>query len=303
MKVLWLCPPSKFEGEIPLVGNNRWFKYLPFRCNFIYPIIAAEGLTLIKNAGHEIDFLDAPAEQKTMSNVLQQIYEKDYDLVIMEGRTAIITWLLEVAIKIKTANHRTKVALYGDHCIIRPHESLQSGIDYIVDCGDYDYGVYKLVEELSNRGYANPIFSESLVKNLDDLPFADRDLVPWQNYFESWRHRDKFGWYQSGRGCWAKCTFCVSGDAEISLSKNESISARELFEKSDATHVLGHNDKTGVIEKTPLLAALKVHKKEKIKVTTEDGRELVLSKDHRIFTNRGYVEAKHIKVGDDIYEL
>jgi radical SAM superfamily enzyme YgiQ (UPF0313 family) len=208
MKILWLCPPSKVEGEYPLVGQNRWFKYLPFKANFIYPIIAAEGVTLIKNAGHEIDFLEAPAEQKSMVDVLQQIWKKGYDLVIMEGRTAIITWIWQVAKTIKSTSIRTKVALYGDHVIVRPHESLQNGIDYIIDCGDYDYGAFKLVEELSKTGYANPIFSENIMKNLDDLPFADRDLVPWHNYFESWRHRDKFGWYQSGRGCWAKCTFC-----------------------------------------------------------------------------------------------
>lgn len=122
MKVLWLMPPSKYEGEVPLVSQNRWFKYLPYRCNFIYPVIASYGVTMIKNAGHDIDFIDAPAEELDLKNTLHLASKAD--LVIMEGRTAIITWLWELAKEMKAYNPDLKVALYGDHVMFDPKRAL-----------------------------------------------------------------------------------------------------------------------------------------------------------------------------------
>lgn len=206
MKTLWLCPPSKIPGEYPLVGQNRWFKYLPTATNFIYPVISAYGITMIRKAGFGITFIDAPAENVTLEKLKEIIPE--YDLLIMEGRTAVMKWLWELTKVFKHFNPRLKVALYGDHVIVRPGESLDHGVDFIINCGDYDYGAFMLVSAIENREPPNKILSVPLMENLDELPFIDRKLVPWKNYFESWRHRDKFGWFQSGRGCWAACTFC-----------------------------------------------------------------------------------------------
>jgi len=204
MKILWLFPPSKFEGEIPLISQNRWFKYLPMRTNFIYPVIAAYGITMIKEAEYEIDFCDAPAEQLK----LEDIRIEDYDLIVMEGRTAIIKYLWELSKEFKKINPDVKIALYGDHVMVRPEESLIQGIDYIIHCGDYDYGALQLINALSESDDVPKIFKAPLMEDLNELPFIDRDLVPWKNYYETWRHREEFGWFQSGRGCWADCTFC-----------------------------------------------------------------------------------------------
>lgn len=206
MKVLWLFPPSQIEGEVPLVSQNRWFKYLPYRCNFIYPIIAAYGITMIKNAGYDIEFLDAPAENKKLIDVFKRVEKAD--LVIMEGRTAIMPWIWQLAEMFKKINKSLKVAVYGDHVICRPQESLDTGIDYVINCGDYGFGAFNLVRTLEEGMIAPRIFPSGMMENLDDMPFVDRDLVPWQNYFESWRHREEFGWYESGRGCPYMCTFC-----------------------------------------------------------------------------------------------
>lgn len=206
MKTLWVFPPSKFKGEIPLVSQNRWFKYLPFRTNFIYPVIASYGITRIKEAGYDIDFIDCPTEEITLVSLLMKIPK--YDLIIMEGRTAIITWIWELTLLFKVWNPNVKIALYGDHVMVNPTESLQHGVDYIVHCGDYDYGVLKLIEALT-RGYVyKGVFQVSLIKDLDELPYIDRDFIPWKNYFETWRHKEEFGWIQSGRGCPFYCTFC-----------------------------------------------------------------------------------------------
>lgn len=207
MRVLWLFPPSKIEGQVPLVGQNRWFKYMPNRANFIYPIVVAYGCTMLKNAGHEIAVMDCPAENKTLDDALDAV--GNYDLVIMEGRTALMNWVWEIARVIKESNPCVKTALFGDHVVCRPMESVRKGIDYIIYCGDYDYGALMLVETLNHDGGNFPsIFTVPNMPDINHLPLLDRDLVNWKNYHESWRHSDKFGWLYSERGCHAKCTYC-----------------------------------------------------------------------------------------------
>jgi radical SAM superfamily enzyme YgiQ (UPF0313 family) len=207
MKVLWLVPPSKIKGEIPLVGNNRWFKYTPFMTNYIYPIIAANGATMIKKDGHDIKFLDCPATGVPEFRAMWAVMK--YDLIIMEARTAIINWIHEFIGKINHINPNIRVALYGDHVMQKPMESLKYA-DYIINSGDYDFGARELVNQLSKGEYPLRIFKTPLAteEELNNMPNVDRELVPWQNYFEAWRHREKFSWFQSSRGCWGSCTFC-----------------------------------------------------------------------------------------------
>jgi len=206
MKILWLMPPSRYPGQIPLVSQNRWFKYLPYRANFIYPVIAAYGVSMLLEDGFDVDFVDAPADQVELSDILSNI--ASYDLVILEGRTAIMPWLWQLVKRFKDINPKLKAAVYGDHVMVRPHSSLENGFDFVVDCGDYDWGVLQLARALRSNALVPSIFKAPLMEDLNELPLLDRKAVDWKQYFESWRHREEFGWIQSGRGCWAQCSFC-----------------------------------------------------------------------------------------------
>ena len=206
MKILWLMPPSQYPGQIPLVSQNRWFKYLPYRANFIYPVIAAYGVSMLLKDGFDVDFLDAPAAQIELPEILSNI--GSYDLLILEGRTAIMPWLWQLVKQFKEINPNLKAAVYGDHVMARPYSSLENGFDFVVDCGDYDWGVLLLARALRSNAVVPSIFRAPLMENLNELPLLDRKAVNWKHYFESWRHREEFGWIQSGRGCWAQCSFC-----------------------------------------------------------------------------------------------
>lgn len=209
MKVLWLFPPSKIEGQIPLVGQNRWFKYMPNRANFIYPVVVAYGCTMMKEAGHDVSFLDYPAENINGLSLRDMETFSKYDIVIMEGRTAVINWIWEIAKDIKSHCKDTKIAMFGDHVMCKPQESIDKGIDYVINCGDYDYGALMLVNALSKDQDSVPqIFTVPNMASMDNLPFLDRDIVPWRNYYESWRHKDTFGWVAPERGCHARCVYC-----------------------------------------------------------------------------------------------
>jgi radical SAM superfamily enzyme YgiQ (UPF0313 family) len=112
----------------------------------------------------------------------------------------------------------------GDHVTALPDESFRnSGIDYILTGGDYDFLLLNLLRWL--EGNAKPeggiwYRGNNEVKNtgpfklsqqLDDTPMIDRDLTKWWLYSEkNGNFKRKPGTYMMvGRDCWwHRCAFC-----------------------------------------------------------------------------------------------
>jgi len=199
MKVLWLIPP--IEGN-PNIGQYRFYKNTPVRASLEYPYLNAMGVTQLDLAGFDVAFLDCPANK---IKVLPMHACMHADLVVMEARTPILNQVFEVADFLRSEG--LTVALFGDHVTWQPNEALLHA-DYVVLGGDFDYGVSKLAEAIRNNEVVNRKFDVGLVENLDDLPHVNHELVPWHQYYEAWRNRDKFFYTMSGRGCCYNCTFC-----------------------------------------------------------------------------------------------
>lgn len=206
LKILWLMPPSRKRGELPLVSQNRWFKYMPTKTNMIYPVLASYGVSMLLEAGFDVDFCDAPAEDIGLAEIALSI--DTYDLLILEGRTPVMPWLFDLIKILKHEHPDLRVAGYGDHVMIRPREALASGFDYIINSGDWDWGALVLAREISSGEEPEPVFNWPKMPDLEHLPLLDRKIVSWQNYRETWRHREEFGWVQSGRGCYGQCAYC-----------------------------------------------------------------------------------------------
>lgn len=177
--------------------------------SIIYPYIAASGVTMLKQRGFDVKFMDCPTENKNFGHVLQEV--KDSDVVVLEARTPIMNYIWKCCERIKDFNPNVKTILYGDHVTAFPIESVEKeGVDFIAAGGDYDLSVLHVCDALSHGTMIwHRVQHELLYRNLDELPFVDRELVNWKNYYEAWRHRDKFFWTMSGRGCTYNCTFCA----------------------------------------------------------------------------------------------
>ena len=173
---------------------------MPIRVSIIYPYIASVGISLLKGLGIDVDFLDCPTK-----NIDRLGFEKlrEYDWIIMEARTPTIKNTYSVAVHLR--NQGIKVLLYGDHAMSFPSEALNY-CDVVISCGDYDWGVYNFFKNGAETKYQ---FKFPLCDSLDALPQPDRIEVPYQEYYESWRHRDNFFWIMSQRGCPYDCTFCA----------------------------------------------------------------------------------------------
>ena len=204
MNILWLIPP--LEG-FPNISQYRFFKRMPIRATIIYPYLAASGVTLLNNAGHIVEFIDAPTLKMSQEKVDEKAAEAN--LIILEGRTPIMKEIWDQIWHLKYINKTVKIALYGDHVSWNPEESLRKGADFIIQGGDYDWGALKLAKHLENKNAGSGIIQAGLVQKLDELPWVDRELVSWKPYFESWKTRDVFLWNMSMRGCYYRCVYCA----------------------------------------------------------------------------------------------
>ena len=221
LKILITFPPITKNGKFPQITQNRFFKWMGASNVCIMPIIPSYAATLLKLNGFKVRFLDAIAEKMNWAQFRKEIEIQAPDLVAMEVKTPVIKAYWKIVDKLKELNNRTKIALMGDHVTIFPEESLnKSKADYIVRGGDFDVGLAQLALHLRDgqvipkgimykeNGIIENASKYELIKNLDTLPFIDRDLIKWKNYKETWRLFDEFSYIMSGRGCSYRCTFC-----------------------------------------------------------------------------------------------
>jgi len=260
MRIAWIYPP--FEGKVPQLTQNRFFKWTRSRDVLIYPIIPAYACTLLKNDGFKVKFIDAVAMNLSREAFFKELTGFRPDLVLMETKTPIVRDVWRMASELKIVLSDVRVALCGDHVSVLPNESLEKceAVDYVVTGGDFDIETLKLARALKKGGLLSKGIwyrkngevlttgSFELVENLDSLPYIDRELVPWLLYHESWRLYDEFFYIMSGRGCYARCTFCswpaMLFDYRFRLRSSENVvgeiqylvekyGAREVFDDLD----------------------------------------------------------------------
>lgn len=207
MKAVWLMPPM--GKGFPNVSQYRFYKRMPIRASIIYPYLAASGVTQIHEYGHDVKFIDCPTEEKAWHDLVQDSSLFDAQLIIMEGRTPIMYEIWRTIKNLKDVNPAVKVAVYGDHVSWAPGETLDQGADFIIKGGDFDWAAAQLCNMLEQNMDPGRIIDLGLHEDLDQLPWVNRELINWRNYYEAWRKRDVFLWNMSSRGCFYYCTFCA----------------------------------------------------------------------------------------------
>lgn len=205
VKVLWLFPPM--GKGFPNVSQYRFYKKMPIRASIIYPYLAASGVTQIRDAGHDIQLIDCPTLEKTWKDIQGNIQAAE--VVILEGRTPIIKEIWKAIDHLRLINPQIQIAVYGDHVSWAPYETIGKGADYILRGGDYDCSAAWLADILSRDIFVPHIIDVPLIEDLDSLPYVDRELVNWRNYYEAWKKRDVFLWIMSSRGCPYHCVYCA----------------------------------------------------------------------------------------------
>lgn len=222
MRVLFTYFPhySKEKGYL-LLSQNRFAKY---RGNpeLIYPLIPASCLTILKDKSYEVYYIDAIYEKLSIEDFIDKIDKISPDIVIFESKTPSIKRDWEIVNILKSEKPEIKIFACGDHVSVLPEETMEnSKVDFVILGGDYDYVSFLLCESLKGKEkFPSGVIYRNLkeeikgdkkitfIENLDDLPFIDRDIVPWKNYHEAWRLYDEFTYIYGSRGCPYRCTFC-----------------------------------------------------------------------------------------------
>jgi len=227
LKIAISYPPIPVGKETPLLAQNRQFQYF-HEPTYIYPMVPAYAATLLSQAGYDVMWDDAIAEERTYNEWLKGLKRDSPDIVAIETKTPVVKKHWKIIDDIKEQSTDTKVVLLGDHVTALPSESMEnSKVDYVLCGGDFDFLLLNLIEyldgkekelepgiwyrenaEIKNTGQFQ------LYHNLNDLPFIDRDLTKW------WLYKEKNGNFKEtpgtytmvGRDCWWRknggCTFC-----------------------------------------------------------------------------------------------
>lgn len=193
-----------------------------------YPIYLAMAAGLVRKAGFEIDFLDAPAERYDLERTTERVRAFAPDLIVASTVTSSVCYDVRVMDALSCATG-ARTMLVGTHATARPVETLQmsSSLDFVA-MGEYDFTVLEVVRFLgANKGCES--FSSVLglayregdrffknlnrpfCENLDEIPWASliyRDFLKIENYsYGAQLHPEVT--IVSGRGCPFQCTFCV----------------------------------------------------------------------------------------------
>lgn len=228
MRVAVAYPPILRDGKIPLLGQNRQFKYTHSKEIKIFPLVPAYAATMLKAAGHEVLWMDGINRATGSLEFGFWIEKEKPDMIVLETKTPIIRRHWEYIDNLKSKIQNLKCVLVGDHVSFFPEESMKnSSVDFVIAGGDFDVSLLKLCEHLSGRGAmpAGVWYRENgeiknsgkpeLLNDLDTLPFIDRDLTDWKTYGEAYLYRP-CAYILTGRGCGREgketggvCTFCI----------------------------------------------------------------------------------------------
>ena len=213
MKIAVIYPPIMRNNEYPLLTQNRQFKFTNSLEVRIYPVVMSYLATMLKKDNNNVLFLDGTNRRLSFDRFNDRLQEFNPDMIVLEGKAPIMRRLWIYIDEFKEKFSKCRVVLTGDHVSFFPEESMKnSGVDFVVAGGDYDFIILDLVQYLNKKAKKMPsgIYYRKgrVIKNtgpckfydIDKLPLIDRDLTRWDIYGEAYLYQP-VGYIMSGRGC------------------------------------------------------------------------------------------------------
>ena len=237
----------------------------------IFPCVMAWAATLLKQAGHEVLWLDGPTQGLTWDQCRDALVTFQPDLVCWEVKTPSAKRAYQAVNDLKEVLPGTIVVLVGDHVTALPEEAVEAtyvkdGVPVVVVLnGDYDYALMEIVRVLTGersvflpggahlpaylrltdctecRIHYGFIWHQDTTTKLDTLPVIDRELCKWKLYSRMGNYLYRPGTHgYSARDCWWRheggCTFC----SWTNTFKNyRTMSVDQFMADVESAHALG----------------------------------------------------------------
>lgn len=172
---------------------------------------------VLEQAGHEVKFIDGPAEDLEHDDIERAILEFSPDLTVCHTTTPSIYNDIAYARLAKRISD-CMTCLIGPHVSVLPEDTLarSEGAVDIIARAEYDYTLRDIAARMDFRDIAGISYQrDGVTVNNPDRPPLDVNELP----FPAWRHinprryrdggkRFPFLTLISGRGCFGRCTFC-----------------------------------------------------------------------------------------------
>lgn len=191
-----------------------------------WPFWLAYAVGTLEKAGHDVLFLDCPAEKITRRELISRLQEASPAMIVLDTSTPSIHSDLSVSSEIAGILPDASIFLVGTHVSALPVEVLLSA-PYItgIAVAEYDLTIPDVAKTLQNRKNLahvpglwlnapdKPFFTgkRKLVSNLDSLPMLvdvyKKHLKPENYFFAAARYPSVM--IISSRGCPFKCSYCV----------------------------------------------------------------------------------------------
>ncbi len=171
-----------------------------------------------KEAGIDIRFVDAAAQNWDRADVERLLLEEKPEWVVMHASTPAIANDLEYCRLAKDLCN-AKTILVGQHVTAEPEDTFRraDGALDLIAYGEYDYTIRDLLQGQKSAETPGLYMPDGLgnMINTGARPFIDVNELPfpaWEFIEANWYHDGgklhPFITLLSGRGCFARCTFC-----------------------------------------------------------------------------------------------
>ena len=217
--------------EVLLINPNYMEELYGKRVMSVHPPLGLAYLaSYLKKHKISVEILDANAYNLSKEEIIKKSVSSDAKIIGIGATSAIAEIAFELCEKIKEKDSSKIIVFGGIHISCLTEESLRkcAAIDYAV-IGEGEKIFYNLIKAIKNRKSVKKIkgiafieknkfvktSSEKLIKDLDELPFPEKESLPGYLYqpgseFDIGIKGEKYWEIITSRGCPNKCTYCSS---------------------------------------------------------------------------------------------
>ena len=219
MKVVGISCPLKLGKHVGITSIH-------------FPLSLGVVLACIRKHGFDIELWDYNVEDFTEESFIQRLKKSNLGLVGLAAMTPSIKSAYKMATLIKTHSPHIVVVAGGPHVDALPVESMEEFPNFdVVVYGEAEETFVDLCERVERKEPLDGCLgivhrkdgkivkepARPLIKDLDKLPYAARDIVDFNNYKKAHVERGlsrrfmNIMEFMTSRGCPARCIFCASG--------------------------------------------------------------------------------------------